>query len=138
MIRNIRGMVLTAPSGSKWVQAGRPHNSRDRVGGLRSRERARDVPDRVVGRGLSRPLADNIADTATWLDAHERGRGGDLTRKQSPARSHQAVAALPSAGELPGERGEKCQASVTAPPPIITVPPPTPSTLTSPPPSPAP
>jgi hypothetical protein len=25
MIQNIRGMILTAPSGSKWVQAGRPH-----------------------------------------------------------------------------------------------------------------
>jgi hypothetical protein len=49
MIRNIRGMILTAPSGSEWVQAGRPHNSRDRVGGLRSRERARwEEPSRVV------------------------------------------------------------------------------------------
>ena len=38
MIRNIRGMILAARGMNDRVQAGRPHNSRDRRGGLRSGE----------------------------------------------------------------------------------------------------
>jgi hypothetical protein len=45
--------------------------------------RARYVPDEAVDRGSSGPLADNIAGIATWLDADERGRRGDQTRKRS-------------------------------------------------------
>ena len=45
--------------------------------------RARHVPDEVVDRGLSRPLADNTEGVATWLDAREPCRGGDLIRKRS-------------------------------------------------------
>lgn len=33
--------------------------------------RARRVPDEVVGLGRSRPLTDNIAGTAIWLDARQ-------------------------------------------------------------------
>ena len=58
-------------------------NSKDVVYRLRSRERARHVPARVVGRGLSRPLPDNTASVATWLDAGKQSREGDLTRKRS-------------------------------------------------------
>ena len=48
--------------------------------------RARRVPDEVVDRRLSRPLPDNTADTATWLDARALARGGTLIRKNpSPA-----------------------------------------------------
>ncbi len=51
--------------------------------------RARCVPDGMVARGLSQPLADNNAGIATWLDACEPARQGDLTRKRSPVpRSH--------------------------------------------------
>jgi hypothetical protein len=45
--------------------------------------RARRVPDGAVAREVSRPLADNGAGIATWLDAGEPNRGGDLTRKRS-------------------------------------------------------
>src|SRR5580704_9517824 len=37
----------------------------------------------MVDRGLRRPLPDNTAGMATWLDAREPSRGGDLTRKRS-------------------------------------------------------
>jgi hypothetical protein len=47
-------------------------------------DRARRVPDGAVAREVSRPLADNTAGIATWLDARELSRGGDLTRKRSP------------------------------------------------------
>ena len=42
------------------------------------------MPDEVVDQGLRRPLADNAAGIATWLDARGLSRGGDLTRKRSP------------------------------------------------------
>jgi len=38
------------------------------------------VPDEVVGHGLSRLIPDSAADVATWLDARDPVRGGDLTR----------------------------------------------------------
>jgi hypothetical protein len=41
------------------------------------------VPDEVVGRGLSRSFLDNTAGIATWLDAREPSRGGDLTGRRS-------------------------------------------------------
>jgi hypothetical protein len=58
-------------------------NSLVRTTGLRSRERASNVPDHVVGRGLSRPLAAKAVSIATWLDAGEASRGGDLIRMGS-------------------------------------------------------
>jgi hypothetical protein len=41
------------------------------------------VPDELVDRGLSRLLPDNTAGIATWLDAREPSRGGDVTRNRS-------------------------------------------------------
>ena len=41
------------------------------------------VPDKVVDRGLPRPLPDNTASIATWLDAREPAWRGDLTRNRS-------------------------------------------------------
>ena len=81
MIRNMRGMILAIRGMSDRVQGGSAPNSLDRRSGLRSRERARRVPDEVVDRELSRPLPDNTAGIATWLDAREPGRGGDLTEE---------------------------------------------------------
>jgi hypothetical protein len=49
------------------------------VGALPSRDRARCAPDEVVGQELSRLLLDSTADVATWLDARQPVRGGDLT-----------------------------------------------------------
>jgi len=40
--------------------------------------RARRVPDGAASRGAPRSLPDNTAGTATWLDAREPGRRGDL------------------------------------------------------------
>jgi hypothetical protein len=54
-----------------------------RVETAASEGRARLVPDRVVDRELPRPLPDNAASVATWLDAGEPSSGGDLTRKRS-------------------------------------------------------
>jgi hypothetical protein len=45
--------------------------------------RAPRMPDEVVGQRLRRPLPDNTAGIATWLDAREPSRGGDLTLKRS-------------------------------------------------------
>jgi hypothetical protein len=45
--------------------------------------RARRVPDEMVGRGLSRSLPDSTTGIATWLDAREPRRGGDLIRIRS-------------------------------------------------------
>jgi hypothetical protein len=45
--------------------------------------RALRVPDEVVGRGLPRSIPDNTAGIATWIDAREPNREGDLTRKRS-------------------------------------------------------
>ncbi len=51
---------------------------------LRDEEaRARRVPDGAVAREVIRPLADNTAGIATWLDECEPDRRGDLTRKSS-------------------------------------------------------
>jgi hypothetical protein len=58
-------------------------NSPDRIGGLRSRERARRVPDDVVDRWLSRALPDNTTGAVTWLGTRRPVGGGDLTRKRS-------------------------------------------------------
>jgi hypothetical protein len=41
------------------------------------------MPGEVVDRGFSRPLADNPAGTATWLDPDGPGLRGDMLRKQS-------------------------------------------------------
>jgi len=60
-------------------------NSLDRTTERRSRYRC--VPNEMVGQGCSRPLPDNTAGTATWLDAYEPSRGGDLTRKRPLVRS---------------------------------------------------
>jgi hypothetical protein len=38
-------------------------------------------PMRWSAEGVSRSFPDNTAGIATWLDAHEPSRGGDLTRK---------------------------------------------------------
>ena len=41
MIRNMHGMTLTSNAGANRMQPGGQHNSHDRDGGLRSRERDR-------------------------------------------------------------------------------------------------
>ena len=77
---------LDHPGMSDRIRAGRSRNSLDCRGGLRSCERAHCVPDEVVDRGLSRLLPDNTAGIATWLDAREPSRAGDLLlRKRSAA-----------------------------------------------------
>ncbi len=59
MIRNIRGMILELRGMSDRVQAGRLHNSLDGRGGLRSRVRARYVPDRKDAPGFRRSVTAN-------------------------------------------------------------------------------
>lgn len=67
------------PDLSRWRRRG----ARCRQPVVRDQEaRAHRVPDEVVGRGLSRSLPGNAASIATWLDARNRDRGGDLTRKR--------------------------------------------------------
>ena len=84
VIRNMRGTTSAAAATIRAVGAGQRQDSCDHAGGLRSRDRARHVPARVVGRGLSRLLPDNTASVATWLDAGKPSHGGDLTlRKRS-------------------------------------------------------
>src|SRR5208282_5250331 len=90
-IRKMRGMTLAKIVGGDRGGRIDSTNSLDRTAGLRSRDRARHVPARVVGRGLSRPLPDNTASGATWLDAGKPSRGGDLTRKRSFAQGRPAV-----------------------------------------------
>ena len=53
-VRNKRGMIPAVRETSGRIRAGSSTNSLAGGGGLRSRERARYVPDRVAGRGLSR------------------------------------------------------------------------------------
>jgi hypothetical protein len=48
MIRKMHGMILAMSDDADGEQAGRSQKSLDRVGGLRSRERADCVPDRAV------------------------------------------------------------------------------------------
>jgi hypothetical protein len=77
---------LTAASNHDRQQTGLAGTTSKRPGAplVRDEEaRARRVPDGAVAREVSRPLADNTAGIATWLDAREPSRGGDLTRKRS-------------------------------------------------------
>jgi hypothetical protein len=68
--------------------------------------RAPRVPDEVVGQGLSRSLPDNTAGIATWLDARELSRGGDLTRKRSAAKATQGPpCGGPHTERQPGQGG---------------------------------
>ena len=70
--------------------------------------RARNVPDEMVSRGLSRSLPDNTASIATWLDAREPSREGDLTRKRSrvvaDTRSPVVATTVHAAAPLPHPR----------------------------------
>ena len=53
-------------------------------------DHARHAPDGPDAREAPRPLTDNTAGTAAWLDAREPGLRGDLTRRRraSASRSH--------------------------------------------------
>jgi hypothetical protein len=60
--------MLCLRAGYNHGSLGQEHNSRDGVGGLRSRELARRVPDEVVDGGLSPSLPGNVAGMATRVD----------------------------------------------------------------------
>jgi hypothetical protein len=83
MIRNMRGMISADRKRAIECKQAECTNSLDRTARLRSRDRARHVPDRVVRRELSRPLPGNTASVATWPDTGKLSRAGDLTRKRS-------------------------------------------------------
>ena len=67
--------------------------------------RARRVPDEVVDRGSPRSPPDNTASTATWLDARDTGREGDLTRKRSAAKATQVHLVVVPTERQPGRGG---------------------------------
>jgi hypothetical protein len=57
VIRNICGTIFAVSTGNSGVSQGQRTNSLTRNGGLRSRERARRVPDRAVNFAHKRSLA---------------------------------------------------------------------------------
>jgi hypothetical protein len=71
---------------------------------------ARRVPDGTVTGEVSRPLADNTAGIATWLDARESSRGGDLTRKRSdPGMARGVYVSAPPAPSATVPAGQTAQ-----------------------------
>jgi hypothetical protein len=78
-----RAGTAAAPSGAAQASAGGAVDERRvrRSGGRKAPSGALIVPDEVVGHGLSRLIPDSAADVATWLDARDPVRGGDLTRR---------------------------------------------------------
>jgi hypothetical protein len=59
--------MLCLRAGYNHGSLGQEHNSRDGVGGLRSRERARSVPDQPVNTGNPRSVADSPIDRLTCV-----------------------------------------------------------------------
>ena len=75
---------------NRYGQAGGDHASSrtgldgpERQAGIYGSGRARRVPDEMVDPGLPRPLPDNTAGIAIWLDARKPRHRGNLTRKRS-------------------------------------------------------
>jgi len=56
MIRNMHGTITVASIGNRCVQPGQRHNSSGCDDGLRSRDRARCVPDRMANHRQPRSL----------------------------------------------------------------------------------
>lgn len=88
MIRNRHGIVIDGRGHVGAIGPAQGWIGRDNNAGLRSRERARRMPDEVVDRGLSRPVPDNTTGIMTGLDAGEPSPGGDLIRKRSVVQVH--------------------------------------------------
>ena len=63
------------------------------------------MPDEAVDRGSSRPLLVNTAGVATWLDARDTGREGDLTQKRSAAKATQVHLVVVPTERQPGRGG---------------------------------
>jgi hypothetical protein len=82
----------------------------DRINHCQNAGRAPRVPDEAVGRVPSRSLADNAAGIATWLDAGEPSRGGDLTRKRSdPGMARLVYVSAPPASSVTVIAGRRAQ-----------------------------
>jgi hypothetical protein len=82
---------------------------------------ARRVPDRAVAREASRPLADNTAGIATWLDACEAARPYPLVCWRGSVGDMLGVPARRNVGGLPPTRRRRILASRNLSSPSVTV-----------------
>jgi len=62
-------------------------------------DHARHAPDGPDAREAPRPLTDNTAGTAAWLDAREPGLRGDLTRRRASASRSHTYCRVPATAE---------------------------------------
>ena len=80
----VHGMILASSASRDPVRAGRLRKFARSQSGLRSRERARRVPDEIGRMRATTATPGQRRGIATWLYAREPGRREDLTRKRSP------------------------------------------------------